>query len=83
MSLIDFLSDYTLQNVALGAAILGVVSGVLLFYLFIIAFDVIRLRNREAYPLNKYGLEVGLAVVLQPQPTALHVVLAECLPGVA
>jgi manganese/zinc/iron transport system permease protein len=29
MSLVEFLSDYTLQNVALGAAILGVVSGVL------------------------------------------------------
>ncbi|MDH3667917.1 MAG: metal ABC transporter permease [Paracoccaceae bacterium] len=29
MNLIDFLSDYTLQNVAMGAAILGVVSGVL------------------------------------------------------
>ena len=29
MSLVDILSDYTLQNVALGAAILGVVSGVL------------------------------------------------------
>ena len=29
MSFIDLLSDYTLQNVALGAAILGVVSGVL------------------------------------------------------
>jgi manganese/zinc/iron transport system permease protein len=29
MTLAEFLSDYTLQNVALGAAILGVVSGVL------------------------------------------------------
>lgn len=29
MSLLDLLSDYTLQNVALGAAILGAVSGVL------------------------------------------------------
>ena len=29
MSLVEFLSDYTLQNVALGAAILGVISGVL------------------------------------------------------
>ncbi|TFG89383.1 MAG: metal ABC transporter permease [Hyphomicrobiales bacterium] len=29
MTLIEFLSDYTLQNVAVGAAILGVVSGVL------------------------------------------------------
>ena len=29
MTIVQFLSDYTLQNVALGAAILGVVSGVL------------------------------------------------------
>ena len=29
MTLVEFLSDYTLQNVAVGAAILGVVSGVL------------------------------------------------------
>ena len=69
MSLIDLLTDYTLQNVALGAAILGAVSGVLgrfavLRQPSLVRANIFQRKTRAAITILAVAIEVAAVLLI-------------------